>query len=360
MIQPLYGADYAGPNKGDLLRAKMVNGRLEQTFVEDPDDYVVSTYDVCGETYTMLEEKCIPLNEIWYTTITDNAIDTSASTLTITSNVYENGKGVITFAANLPATFEETFFKQNNDLLSVEFPDSITAIGQRVFDKCRYMEKVRFPKGLQSIGNKAFNECNALAEINLPDSLLTISPGAFRRCYALTEVKIPNNVVELNAGGAEYSGEFQDCTGLKKVTLPSQLTLLGNDTFDNCTSLESIYIPKNVNEIYDWASGNLRPTFNACSSLKEIVVDPRNAYYFSKENCEEHNGIFYSNKLVRGCATTTIPDSTTIIGFGAFSGCRDFKHIELSDNIVTLQSWCFTMSGLESIVIPENVQTLDA
>lgn len=360
VVKPLYAANYSGPNKGDLVSAKMVNGKLEQTFVDDPDDYVVDTYEKCGETYSVLEKKVIPLNCIYYTTISGNAIDTSASTLAIVSNTYQNGQGIITFESEFEgAPFSETFFSLNNDLLTVELPDGIISIGQRVFDKCKKLEKVRFPKGLQSIGAKAFNECNSLKEINLPESLNFITEGAFRRCYALKEVVIPENV-NLFFVENDYSGTFQDCTGLESITLPHTLTVLPRDIFDNCSSLKSIYIPKSVDSIYNLAKNLTRPAFNACSGLTEIVVDPRNQKYFSAVNCEEHNGIFEDVELIRGCGTTTIPDSITTIGFGAFSGCQGLTHIDLPDTITTLKSWCFTMTGLESIVIPKNVEELDA
>ena len=336
VVKPLYAANYNGPNKGDLVGAKMINGKLEQTFVDNPDDYVVEEYEKCGETYSVLEKKVIPSKCIYYTTISGNTIDASTSTLGIESNVYQNGQGIITFSAPLTGAFTQTFLKQNNDLLTIELPDTITSIGERVFDKCKKLEKVKFPSGLQSVGAKAFNECNSLKEIKLPDSVNVINEGAFRRCYALKEVVIPENVTELNVEN-DYSGTFQDCTSLETVILPSGLKRISKDVFDNCQSLKSIYITKNVNYVHNSAHELERPAFNACSGLREIVVDPRNTDYYSAVNCEEYNGIFSQNELIRGCATTTLPDNVTTIGFGAFSGCADFTQIDLS-NITELDS----------------------
>ena len=367
-VQPLYDSTYSEPHKGDLVKAKMVNGNLEQEFVDDPNDYVVETYEKCGETYKVLEKKVIPLNCIYYTTISGDPINVSAATLTITSHTYTNGQGIIKFKYDLTGKFDQAFFKNNMDLLTVELPDGITGIGERVFDKCEKMEYIRLPKGLQGIWPKAFNQCRGLKEIKLPETVNYIAEGAFRRCSSLTEVVVPDGVPTLNAT-SEYNGVFQDCTNLKTVVLPSSLKTIGQDTFDACTSLESIYIPKDVNYIHNNASGDIRPAFNACSGLREIVVDPRNEKYYSGENCEEYNGIFTTEAggaydgtkiLVRGCATTTLPDDVAWIGFGAFSGCQDFTEIELSDNVTILEAWCFTMSGLESINIPKNVTSLNA
>ena len=367
-VQPLYDSTYSEPHKGDLVKAKMVNGELDAEFVDDPRDYVVETYERCGETYKTLIKKTIPLNCIYYTTISGDPIDTTGVTLTITSNTYQNGQGIITFENNLTGTFTQTFFSNNQDLLTIELPDGITGIGERVFDKCKKLEYVKLPKGLLTIGIKAFNECNSLQEIKLPESLNTLDEGAFRRCYALTEVIIPDNVTGLIVNN-NYSGVFQDCTSLKTAILSSNTREIGQDAFDNCPALESIYIPKDVQFIYNSANGVDRPAFNSCSGLREIVVDPRNQTYYSGVNCEEYNGIFYEEvggtyagrkTLVRGCATTVLPDDVSIIGFGAFSGCQDFTGIELTDSVTTLSSWCFTITGLESINIPKNVTSLNA
>jgi hypothetical protein len=336
-IQPLYDSTYSEPHKGDLVKAKMINGELDAEFVEDPSDYIVETYERCGETYKTLVKKTIPLNCIYYTTISGDPIDTTAATLTISSNTYQNGQGIITFETSLPGQFTEAFFKNNQDLLTVELPDGITEIGERVFDKCKKLEHVRLPKGLLVIGTKAFNECNSLQEIKFPESLNTLDEGAFRRCSALTEVTIPDNVTGLIVNSS-YSGVFQDCTSLKNVTLSLNTREIGQDVFDNCPVLESIYIPKDVLEIYNNAHNTNRPAFNGCSGLREIVVDPRNQTYYSGKNCEEYNGIFRSTTLIRGCATTVIPDDITTIGFGAFSGCQDFTGIELPDSVTSLSS----------------------
>ena len=368
-VQPLYGSTYSEPHKGDLVKAKMVDGELDAEFVDDPSDYIVETYERCGETYKVLAKKIIPPNCIYYTTTSGTEITISSSILTITSNNYQNGQGVITFEYNLEGIFTEQFFKDNTDLLTVELPDGITGIGERVFSGCSGLQKVKLPRGLQSVGIKAFNGCRALLEIKLPESVNYIGEGAFRRCSSLTEVVIPDNVTALDAHST-YSGVFQDCTNLKTIILSSNTEVLGQDTFDACSSLESIYIPKEVNSIYSNATGGgIRPAFNACSGLKEIVVDPRNQRYYSSVNCEEYNGIFYTwvggerdgeKILIRGCDTTVIPEDINTIGFAAFSGCSDFKGIELNENVAKLESWCFTMTGLESINIPKNLGQLDA
>ena len=368
-VQPLYDSTYSEPHKGDLVKAKMVNGELDAEFVEDPSDYVVETYERCGETYKILVKKTIPLNCIYYTTISGEVLDTTGCTLSIESNTNTQGQGIITFTNPLGGEFAETFFRNNADLQSVELPDGITILGERVFDKCTGLQTIKLPKGLQQISAKAFNTCSALTGIKLPDSLNYIGEGAFRRCTSLTEIIIPDNITALDAIST-YSGVFQECTNLKTIILSSNTEVLGQDTFDSCTSLESIYIPKEVRFIYSNATGSgIRPTFNACSGLKEIVVDPRNQTYYSSVNCEEYNGIFYEEvggtyngrkTLIRGCATTILPDDINVIGFAALSGCSDFKGIELNENVTGLESWCFTMTGLESINIPKNVTSLNA
>lgn len=56
---------------------------------------------------------------------------------------------------------------------------------------------------------------------------------------------------------------FYDCTSLESITIPNNVTSIGNDTFGWCTSLKSIIIPDSVTSIGEWA-------FYCCWSLENV------------------------------------------------------------------------------------------
>ena len=113
-------------------------------------------------------------------------------------------------------------------------------------------------------------------------------------------------------------------------------------------SLKSIIIPATVSKIG-------RHVFNDCSNLTSIQVDSKNRYYDSRNNC---NAIIETrnNTLIRGCDSTIIPSSVSVIGEGAFYGCLNLKDILIPDSVSTIGNDAFLKClSLTEIVIPNSV-----
>ena len=66
-------------------------------------------------------------------------------------------------------------------------------------------------------------------------------------CTTLTSVTIPDSVVELQ--GFQGYGVFYRCTSLQSVKLSNNLEVIGNYTFNSCSSLQEITIPASVASI---------------------------------------------------------------------------------------------------------------
>lgn len=90
-------------------------------------------------------------------------------------------------------------FYYNKNLIQINIPDSVEAIGKRVFEGCEKLTSVDFGSSLSYIDEKAFFGCSALENIELPKSLTTIEFQAFYNCDALKTVVLKNedNVVTL-------------------------------------------------------------------------------------------------------------------------------------------------------------------
>ena len=67
---------------------------------------------------------------------------------------------------------------------------------------------------------------------------------------------------------------FDECIGLKHVSLPEGLTKIGDGTFENCSALRSIRLPSTLNEIGDEA-------FKGCTKLVSIII-PENVETIGK------------------------------------------------------------------------------
>jgi hypothetical protein len=137
-------------------------------------------------------------------------------------------------------------------LTSVVIPDSVTSIGTEAFAGCP-ITKATLPT--QAI--------SAISKSNLQKVVITsgteIGEQAFQNCSSLTSVEIGDSVTSIG------SHAFADCSSLRSITIPNSVTKIDARAFEDCYSLTSIEIPDSVTSI--GAS-----TFEGCSGLTEVVI----------------------------------------------------------------------------------------
>ena len=271
-------------------------------------------------------------NEIWYTS-TDSQIvkpyKTDAFGTNILSNVYENGKGVITFDGAV-TTIGGYAFSGCSSLTSITIPDSVTKIGNAAFYFCSSLTNVTIGNSVTSIGEEAFYNCSSLTSVTIPDSVTTIAGYAFYGCSSLTSITIPDSVTEI--------GElaFHDCSSLTSITIPDSVTTIGHYAFAGCNSLTSITIPDSVTKIGVHA-------FKGCSSLEKFY-----GKFASADNrCLIIDGVLNSFAPA-GLTSYTIPDSVTKIEWNAFWDCSSLTSITIPDSVTKIGESAFaSCSSLE-------------
>ncbi len=149
-------------------------------------------------------------------------------------------------------------------LQSVTIPKSVREIGSWAFGESS-IQSVTIPKSVRSIGNAAFYDCENLTSVTFQDreDAVGIELDIFGNCSNITNVTIPRCV----AGIAHVL--FEDTLWLKKlgdfavldhflikyqgretnVVIPEGITEIGCGTFRDCANLQSVTIPKSVEEI---------------------------------------------------------------------------------------------------------------
>ncbi len=152
------------------------------------------------------------------------------------SNYTMTGIKSLNGAVKIPATFThngtqykvtklgDSLFAGNEDVTSVEIPDSVTEIGKEVFLYASALSRVTIPGSVVSIGNSAFEECSSLTNITLPDSVTSIGTNVFKNS-ALIVINLPGKLTRLS------DGMFWNCMGVKNLTIPNSVKSIGNNVF---------------------------------------------------------------------------------------------------------------------------------
>lgn len=169
-----------------------------------------------------------------------------------------------------------------------------------------------------------------------------------------------NTELEVTYRGNDYQSYSDEYTG--NVVIPESVTYngktysvtsIGGAAFYNCPTLTSVNISNSVTSIGGSVLGY-------CSSLTSIVIESGNTTYDSRDNC---NAIIETstNTLIAGCMNTTIPNSVTSIGEGAFYGCSGLTSVTIPNSVTSIGYSAFQgCSGLTSVTIPNSVTIIDS
>ena len=210
---------------------------------------------------------------------------------------------------------------------SVTIPEGVTSIGSSAFENCGLMAygglgAVTLPEGLTTIGSSAFSG-SYMDSLTLPESLRTIGGAAFERS-PLKTLTVPDGVTSIGTGafsnshltsiqlpdGAQLGAMlFYQCYELTDVTLPADLTVIGDSMFENCTKLTHVTIPSGVTRIE-------REAFTMCRALEEIRLPE------GVETIE--SGAFTACDVMTGAY---LPRSLTTIEERAFDVCRSLTDV---------------------------------
>ena len=232
---------------------------------------------------------------------------------------------------------EETFANASKGLIFSLNPDgdyTVAGIGSCT-DTDIVIPSTYNGKPVTSIGDSAFYY-DSLTSVTIPDNVTSIGEQAFLGCKSLTSITIPDSVTSI--GDSAFAG----CTSLTSVTIPDSITSIADSTFDCCTSLRSITIPDGVTRIGQGA-------FNHCTSLTSVTI--------SDSVTSIRDWAFYYCTSLR---SITIPDSVTSIGKSAFSCCA-LESVIISRGVTNISAEAFSgCSSLASVSIPDSVTNISA
>ncbi|MCD8305996.1 MAG: leucine-rich repeat domain-containing protein [Prevotella sp.] len=177
---------------------------------------------------------------------------------------------------------------------------------------------------------------------------------------------------EYTVTSIEASG-FANGASLTSVTIPSTITSIGNDAFQNCTSLATVNF--NATECSDFRVIISIHPFYGCSALTTVNIGasvtkiPDYLLYdissvttltFADNSALTSIGNYAFNEC-SSLQSVTLPENLTSIGNYAFCSCTKLATVTFEENsaLTTIGKYAFYNCALTEITIPENVETID-
>lgn len=167
---------------------------------------------------------------------------------------------------------------------------------------------------INQIASEAFKDVDFLEKVDISGTVETIEVEAFYGCINLREII------------------FRD--GIKDIK---------SKAFSK-TSIESITIPKTVENIGDYAFAD--PYLEDNSKLKSIQ--------FNKGTKKIDSWSFKGAQI----ESIMIPSTIKSIGRGAFSNCKNLKSVTLHEGLEYIGNEAFSNTIIESILIPRTVENI--
>ncbi len=296
---------------------------------------------------------------------------TSLTSVTIPNSITSIGSSAF---YNVPANFEINLPNLENLGLAAFYKSGITKfvsgnkltnIGNNTFRECTSLKSVTIPDSVTSIGNYVFYKSTSLTSVTIPDSITSIGSGAFYEVPANFEVNLPNLG---NLGVAAFYN-----SGITKFVSGNKLTNIGNNTFNNCTSLTSVVIPDSVTSIGDTAFYNVPANFEA--NLPNLENLGAGAFYNSgitkfvssdkltnigTASFWEATKLTYvdiSNSTITKLGS--IGDEETGYEYGAFGNCSSLSTVLLPNTITIIGDFAFVNdTNLKTITLPTSLERI--
>ncbi len=205
--------------------------------------------------------------------------------------------------------------------------------------------------GLTSL--TGFSGCTYLTSVTLPKQVTAIGDDAFYWCSSLSDIRFSENITSIG------NNAFWFCSSLKNVLLPESVVEIGENAFYRCENLESINLPHRITKINNG-------TFDQCLNLRGIVI-PEGVTEIGSLAFNECNKITTVKipdgvRIIQECAfarmdgltSLVIPESVTIFESGAFIDLA-LTTINLPKNLTIIGGQCFMFSKLVTVTLPETV-----
>ena len=287
-------------------------------------------------------------------------------------------------------------FSYLDNVSGITVPNSVERIGAWAFHASSGLKSITLSSSLTEIGDYAFCDCSNI-RLTLPDTVRMIGEGAFQNCTSLTQLQLPNALETIG------SFAFQGSSGLRKMTIPGSVIMIGESVFDDIPDPILTVTKHSVGWGYALANG-IRFALSDSSEISDYVAtgscgaEGSELYWmldengfltfdYSGESVEMENWddwynrapwAGYAHQILRvvipaglsnignyafyaceNLSSVTIAGTVSQIGRNAFSDCAALTEVTLSPGVTSIGYEVFSNCPiLEEIELPEDIASI--
>ena len=289
-------------------------------------------------------------NEIWYITSDNQPLKElrPQGTLTLQSNEYSGGMGVLKFSG--PVTAFDLLSENSLECKRVTellLPDCVEVFDTWAFYNKYSIKELRIPSSFRRIKGCFVSRSGTCLErftghhvsddgrcVIIDGALLGFAP------VGISSYEIPAGVVKV------ADGAFANAVDLKSVVIPSGVESLEDSCFAD-SGLESVTIPASVKAIHPYA-------FLECTKLKQLlgdspfISDDRKFLYQKDDPLQPMTLFFFAG---RDDTSYEIPEGIRTLQYYAFKDCDKLQSLTFPKSLSLIRSsntfeGCVSLSAL--------------
>ncbi|MDO4548568.1 MAG: leucine-rich repeat protein [Clostridia bacterium] len=205
-------------------------------------------------------------------------------------------------------------------LMEIAIPEGVVTLGDSALSGCSYLDSLEIPSTLLAIGANALSGCERLESLNLKN-VVSIGERAFKGCESVSSVSV-------NAGNSNFAVENNVLMNATETTVIYYPSGLSSDSYTlNKIAAPDAFMDSSIKTLTLAEGAELgEGSFRECMSLENIIftnsgitIIPEDAF----ANCPSLESV-------------DLPDGLITIGEGAFSNCRNLNGVHIPASVTSI------------------------